>query len=147
MRPESWTGNNSQGGTISALSGSNVDLSLGGPLKRDHLWAFGTARIVHTNEGLSRTAAQIQLLTALKATSLLTMETSVKVFAAALSLARRDLADEGRRPRRLDRRRRGRPRRCLAEQVDEAAHADATILVRIFDRLLVAEVVALLVCD
>jgi hypothetical protein len=29
------------------------------------------------------------------ATSLLTMETSVKVFAAALSLARRDLADEG----------------------------------------------------
>lgn len=65
MRPLSWVGNNNPGGTVSALHGSNVDLSLGGPLKRDHLWAFGTARFIHTDEGISRTADQIQLLSVL----------------------------------------------------------------------------------
>jgi hypothetical protein len=64
-RPRQWTGNNNPGGTTSVLSGSNVDLSFGGPVKRDHLWAFGTSRIVHLDEGISRTADQIQLLTAL----------------------------------------------------------------------------------
>jgi hypothetical protein len=64
-RPRRWTGNNNPGGTTSVLDGSNVDLSFGGPLKRDHLWAFGSSRIVHLNEGISRTPAQIQLLTAL----------------------------------------------------------------------------------
>jgi hypothetical protein len=65
QRPRGWIGSNSPGGTSAALSGSNVDLSIGGPLLRDHFWAFGTDRIVHLNEGISRTAAQIQLLSAL----------------------------------------------------------------------------------
>jgi hypothetical protein len=64
-RPRSWTGSNSPGGTTSALSGSNVDLSFGAALMRDHLWAFGSDRIVHIDEGISRTAAQLQLLRAL----------------------------------------------------------------------------------
>lgn len=64
-RPRQWTDNNSPGGTTSLLYGSNVDLSFGGPLKRDHLWAFGTSRLVHLNEGISRTAEDIRVLTAL----------------------------------------------------------------------------------
>jgi hypothetical protein len=44
FRPRRWTGSNSPGGTSAALSGSNVDLSLGGPIQRDHVWAYGTSR-------------------------------------------------------------------------------------------------------
>jgi hypothetical protein len=67
-RPRQWTDNNNPGGTTSLLYGSNVDLSLGGPLKRDRLWLFGTSRIMHQNEGITRTASEIAVLRALSPT-------------------------------------------------------------------------------
>lgn len=67
-RPREWTDNNNPGGTTSLLYGSNVDLSLGGPLKRDRLWAFGTSRIMHQKEGITRNASDIAVLRAISPT-------------------------------------------------------------------------------
>ncbi len=65
LQPKAWNGSNTPGGTSSTVEQRQVDLSLGAPLVKDHLWAFAAYRYANTNSGISRTAAQIALLQSL----------------------------------------------------------------------------------
>jgi len=65
FQPRSWNASNVPGGTSSDVSQKQADVSLGGPLVKDRLWAFGSYRRVDTTSGISRTANQIAVLTAL----------------------------------------------------------------------------------
>ncbi len=65
VQPLKWNGSNLAGGTSSTADQRQVDLSLGFPLVKDHLWAFGAYRYADITTGVSRTASQIATLRAL----------------------------------------------------------------------------------
>ena len=65
VQPRAWNASNNPGGTSSTVDQAQVDLSAGGPLVRNALWAFGSYRHVDANTGVSRTAAQLAALHAL----------------------------------------------------------------------------------
>jgi hypothetical protein len=62
VQPRSWNASNNPGGTSSTIDQAQVDLSAGGPLLRNVLWAFGSYRHLNANTGVSRTAAQLAAL-------------------------------------------------------------------------------------
>ncbi len=65
LQPRRWNDSNQPGGTSTAVSQTQVDLSLGGPLIKDHLWGFTAYRRADITTGISRTAAQLAALRAL----------------------------------------------------------------------------------
>ncbi len=65
LQPLSWNASNTPGGTSAAVDQRQIDLSLGGPIKKDHVWGFGSYRGINTSVGISRTAAQLDALRAL----------------------------------------------------------------------------------
>jgi len=65
LEPGQWNSSNTPGGTSSTVEQRQVDLSLGAPLVKDHLWAFAAYRYANTTSGVSRTAAQIATLQSL----------------------------------------------------------------------------------
>lgn len=65
IQPQKWNGSNTPGGTSSTVAQRQIDLSLGAPLAKDHLWAFGSYRYADITTGVSRTAAQLATLRAL----------------------------------------------------------------------------------
>lgn len=65
VQPRSWNGSNNPGGTSSTVDQAQIDLSAGGPLVKNALWAFGSYRHVDVNTGVSRTPAQLATLRAL----------------------------------------------------------------------------------
>lgn len=62
LQPRRWNGSNQPGGTSSTVDQAQLDLSLGGPVLKDHLWGFGSYRRSDTTTGISRTAAQLDVL-------------------------------------------------------------------------------------
>jgi hypothetical protein len=62
VQPRAWNGSNVPGGTSSTVDQKQVDLSLGAPLVKDRLWAFGAYRHIDTANGISRTSAQLDAL-------------------------------------------------------------------------------------
>ncbi len=62
VQPLKWNGSNLAGGTSSTVDQRQVDLSLGFPLVKDHLWGFGAYRYADITTGVSRTASQIATL-------------------------------------------------------------------------------------
>jgi hypothetical protein len=65
VQPRRWNGSNTPGGTSSTVDQTQVDLSLGGPIVKNHLWAFGSYRRSDITTGVSRTATQLAVLRAL----------------------------------------------------------------------------------
>lgn len=65
LQPEAWNDSNQPGGTSTSVEQTQVDLSLGGPLLKDRLWAFGAYRRSNITTGVSRTATQLRNLRAL----------------------------------------------------------------------------------
>jgi Carboxypeptidase regulatory-like domain/TonB dependent receptor len=65
VQPRSWNGSNTPGGTSSTVDQRQVDASLGGPVTKDRVWAFGAYRGLDISSGISRSAAQLDLLRAL----------------------------------------------------------------------------------
>jgi hypothetical protein len=65
VQPRQWNDSNQPGGTSTSLEQRQIDLSLGGPIVRDHAWAFGSYRRTDITTGVSRTAAQLAVLEAL----------------------------------------------------------------------------------
>jgi hypothetical protein len=62
LQPRAWNGSNSPGGTSSTVDQRLIDLSLGGPLVKDHLWSYGSYRQIDLNSGVNRTATQLTAL-------------------------------------------------------------------------------------
>jgi len=54
-----WNGNNNPGGTSAVYQLVQPDISLGGPVVRDQVWFFGSARYIYRNTGIARTATQL----------------------------------------------------------------------------------------
>ena len=65
LQPRSWNDSNQPGGTSAAVDQTQIDLSLGGPLLRDRVWAFGSFRHVDTSTGVSRSATQLAVMQSL----------------------------------------------------------------------------------
>lgn len=65
LQPQRWNDSNTPGGTSSTVDQAQVDLSLGAPLVKDRLWAFGSYRRSDITTGVSRTATQLAVLRAL----------------------------------------------------------------------------------
>ncbi|MPZ17588.1 MAG: hypothetical protein GEV06_06725 [Luteitalea sp.] len=65
LQPRAWNASNTPGGTSSTVDQRHVDLSLGGPVVRDRLWAFGAYRYVDVENGISRTSTELEALRAL----------------------------------------------------------------------------------
>ena len=65
IQPRKWNDSNTPGGTSSTVDQTQVDLSLGGPIVKDRLWAFGSYRRSDITTGVSRTATQLAALRAL----------------------------------------------------------------------------------
>jgi hypothetical protein len=65
VQPRRWNDSNQPGGTSTAVDQTQIDLSLGGPVLRDRIWAFGSFRHVDTTTGVSRSATQLAILQAL----------------------------------------------------------------------------------
>ena len=63
--PESWNGDNSDGGTATTNELLQPELSIGGPIVKDRLWFFGSYRYTQRNTGISRSAQQVANLAAL----------------------------------------------------------------------------------
>jgi hypothetical protein len=64
---KSWNGSNVAAGESAATTEVfQPEGALGGPLLRDHAWFFGTFRYTRRNVGVSRDAAQLAILQALK---------------------------------------------------------------------------------
>jgi hypothetical protein len=59
FQPRRWNDSNQPGGTSTSLEQMQLDVSAGGPLVRDHLWAFGALRRSDVTTGVSRTEAQL----------------------------------------------------------------------------------------
>ena len=55
----SWNGNNNPGGTSAVYTLAQPDVSVGGPIVKDHAWFFGAFRYVYRNTGIARTSAQL----------------------------------------------------------------------------------------
>ena len=62
---EDWNGNNAPGGTSAAFDIFQTDMSLGGPVRKDHAWFFGAARYTNNALGVSRTSTQLANLRAI----------------------------------------------------------------------------------
>ena len=62
MQPRSWNGSNVPGGTSRTIEQTQADLSVGGPLVKNRLWAFGAYRYANIASGLSRTSAELEAL-------------------------------------------------------------------------------------
>lgn len=65
LQPSAWNDSNLPGGTSARVEQIQVDLSLGGPLVKDRLWAFGSYRRSNLTTGVSRTETQLTNLRAL----------------------------------------------------------------------------------
>jgi PAS domain S-box-containing protein len=65
VQPRAWNGSNQPGGTSTSVDQTQIDLSFGGPLVRNHVWGFGSYRRVDAATGVSRSAAQLAMLRAL----------------------------------------------------------------------------------
>lgn len=65
FQPRRWNGSNTPGGTSSSITQTQLDLSLGTPVIRDHLWAFAAYRYTDAEHGVSRSPAQLEMLRAL----------------------------------------------------------------------------------
>ncbi len=65
LQPEAWNDSNQPGGTSANAEQTQLDLSLGGPIVKDRLWAFGSYRRSQMTTGVSRTEAQVANLRAL----------------------------------------------------------------------------------
>lgn len=65
VQPLAWNASNSPGGSSSTVDQKLVDLSAGGPIAKDNVWAFGSYRHVDAASGVSRTPTQIATLQAL----------------------------------------------------------------------------------
>lgn len=65
FQPARWNGNNNPNGNLATRRARQGDVSLGGPLKRDRWWFFGSYRYLDAADGLPRTAAQVGTLRAL----------------------------------------------------------------------------------
>ena len=66
FQDKSWSCNNLPGGTSSALDQFLPELALGGPVMKGRAWFFGTYRYERVEAGISRTAQQVALLSALE---------------------------------------------------------------------------------
>jgi len=72
LEPLGWNWNNAKddplrvGGVPTLQQVYQLDGSLGGPIKRDNIWFFGTARVARLVNGVSRTDQEIANLKALK---------------------------------------------------------------------------------
>ncbi|MFB3852706.1 MAG: TonB-dependent receptor domain-containing protein [Vicinamibacterales bacterium] len=69
-QPLDWNSDNTKkgvgGGVPTIQQVKQFDMSLGGPVKRDRVWAFGTFRVARLVNGISRTETDIANLKALK---------------------------------------------------------------------------------
>jgi hypothetical protein len=65
VQPRAWNDSNQPGGTSTAVDQLQLDLSLGGPVRRDRIWGFGSVRYVDTSTGVSRSATQLTILKSL----------------------------------------------------------------------------------
>ena len=65
LQPRAWNDSNQPGGTSTAVDQRQIDLSLGGPIVRDHVWGFGSLRDMETATGVSRSASQLTILQSL----------------------------------------------------------------------------------
>jgi hypothetical protein len=65
LQNQSWSGNNNPTGTTSAFSLTQPDVTMGGPIVKDHAWFFGSYRYTNVSQGISRSAAQLAAMTAL----------------------------------------------------------------------------------
>lgn len=65
FQPRSWNDSNTPGGTSSTTDQKQLDLSLGGPLLKDRLWAFGSYRREDIRTGVNRSAQVLAMLRAL----------------------------------------------------------------------------------
>ncbi|MPY88996.1 MAG: TonB-dependent receptor plug domain-containing protein [Luteitalea sp.] len=63
--PLRWIGDNTPGGTSTRVAVIQPDFALGGPIKRDRLWFFGSYRRVYNDATIFRTAEQVETLRAL----------------------------------------------------------------------------------
>ena len=64
-QPREWNASNTPGGTSSTVEQRQSDLSIGIPIVKDRLWAFGAYRYTDASTGVSRTPAQLDALRAL----------------------------------------------------------------------------------
>lgn len=62
---DNWSANNNPGGTTSAFTQVQPDISVGGPIKKGRAWFFGSHRYTHLDEAVSRTPAQLATLRSL----------------------------------------------------------------------------------
>lgn len=62
LSPRSWNANNTPGGTSAVSDAVQPDFAVGGPIKRNKIWFFGSGRYINRNDGISRTALQISQL-------------------------------------------------------------------------------------
>jgi hypothetical protein len=72
LQPLAWNSDNSSGGRVSGglpkpEGVQQVDLSLGGPVKRDKVWFFSSFRWANDTNGISRTPLNLTQLTAFRA--------------------------------------------------------------------------------
>jgi hypothetical protein len=65
MQPRRWNDSNQPGGTSTEVEQLQIDLSGGGPIRRDRVWGFGSLRHVDTSTGVSRSATQLTILQSL----------------------------------------------------------------------------------
>jgi hypothetical protein len=68
FQPRGWNDSNLPGGTSTSVDQTQLDLSLGGPILKDRLWAFGSYRRSQIATGVSRTESQLANLRALLGT-------------------------------------------------------------------------------
>lgn len=64
--PEAWNGNNAGEGTVRFNEILQPDSSVGGPIMRGRLWAYGAYRYTRQSSGIGRSADQLALLSALQ---------------------------------------------------------------------------------
>jgi hypothetical protein len=65
IQPKRWNGSNTPGGQDLTVDTRQPDGAMGGPIARDRLWAFGSARIDRNHTGNPRTAQQVAFLEAI----------------------------------------------------------------------------------
>jgi hypothetical protein len=62
IQPGAWNASNTPQGTSATVEQRQAELSLGAPIVKDHVWAFGAYRYTDVETGVSRTAAQLEAL-------------------------------------------------------------------------------------
>lgn len=68
LQPRDWNDSNLPGGTSTSTGQRQIDMSLGGPIVKDRLWAFGSYRRSDVTTGVSRTEVELANLRALLGT-------------------------------------------------------------------------------